>query len=286
MNETPQNEPAAPATPASGAPPADVAPEFQIRGFHTDENGGTIEITAEEADTIAARIASGQPPEEEAPPGEPAPETPKEKIRIGTREFANTEEAWAYAHELEQEKIAADAFRHGVEAASAASQGNPAPTPAPEEDFDKEFYTDPKSYLRKLRNEVETKVTTQIRTESAVAAGLEKLWGEFYNDYPDLAPAKEVVQLVLDQNPDLKSFPMNSPKVKEAMKIVAHKAREKRNAWVADLLPGRELPRTKNIASPGGTQVVTTQPRVEPALNFTQQMRTLNKKRPARAVRR
>src|SRR4051812_5805032 len=98
--------------------PAEGEPKFEIRGFNTEPEPAAEQMSAEEADRIALGAEEAPAPEAEAPKKEP-------KVKIGSREFETADEAWAYAQELEQQKLVADAFQHGIETASQGQLGNP-----------------------------------------------------------------------------------------------------------------------------------------------------------------
>lgn len=268
---------------------ADESVVFERRGFMTAAEPEVLpegvteerEVSAEEADKIMAEALPQVPGDGDSPEGEEVAGEEKvaTKIRIGTREFSNQEDAWAYAQELEQEKIAADAFRHGVET---ATKGNPppsAPQPDPDEKFDEEFYTNPKEYLKKRDERIAQQVLRQVSQTQTVTERNKQTWDKFYGEYPDLANAKELVQLTLTQNWDN----LKEVETERALKIIAEKARDKRKALVADLLPGKELPRTKNAVSSGSGVRVTPQKVEEKNLTMVEQMAKVKRERAAKA---
>ena len=76
---------------------------------------------------------------------EATPAAPADEIVIGDKVFTSKEDALAYAKQLQNEKEATDAYRQGLQDALAQQQGNPAaPTAAEPDNFDEEFYADPK----------------------------------------------------------------------------------------------------------------------------------------------
>ena len=284
--------------------PAAAEQKFEVRGFMSTDPAAAEkeafeaaktagEISAEEADIIAARIQGRAPPEaagdksaESVPvPQAAAAEAPKKeeaKIKIGDKEFTKTEEAWAYAQELEREKLAADAFRQGIEAATVGQKGNPAPAEEPKEKFDEQFYANPEEYLKKREQQIEAKVLGRITQETEMKARNEKTWNEFYSEYPDLVNSKELVQITLQQNWEALKF----ADTKKALKIVAEHTREKRKKMLEDLLPSAELKRVTTVASPGNTVQVTQKAQEEKPLNFVSQFRTMRQRRSTKAVRR
>lgn len=260
------------------APAAEGEPQFELRGFDTEAGAGETEITAEQADQIMAGATGGETPQAETPKKEP-------KVKIGDRSFETAEEAWTYAQELEREKLAADAFRHGIETATQGQLGNPSPAAQKQEEpteIDPLFYTNPQAYHKKLKEELEQKVISRVDQIAEGRKRNDETWKQFYADYPDLTNAGELVQLTLTQNWDRLKF----VDTKIALKEVATKAREMKRRIVADMLPGQELPQVKRVASPGHTGEVTQKEPEAKTLNFVQQFRNLNKKRTARPMRR
>jgi len=261
---------------------ADV--KFELRGFNTEAPEGEKEVTAEEADAIAAQMQAGAAPAAEEGVEEKAAAAPAEKpapkVKIGDKEFATQEEAFEYAKELERQQLANDAFRQGIEAAQRTAQSNPQPatlaTPTPEE-FGAEFYADPAAYLRKRDEQIAARVKAEISQGLSQKERNEQTWREFYNDYPDLAKAKELVELTLSQNWET----LKNAETKKALKIVAEKVREKRKEMLADLLPGEELKTGKAPTSPGNGKEVTLQKPDEKPLSFVNQFKNLRAKRAA-----
>lgn len=269
--------------------------KFEIRGFMGGDPATaptTKEVSAEEADALmsAAPVMSeedaeivqslGDPQAEEEVPAAAAKGEPK--IRIGNREFATSDEAWLYAQELEQEKIAADAFRQGVEIAQRASPGNPAPEVPqvdPDEKFDEEFYANPKEYLKKRDERIAEKVQGEVTRKAEMARRTEDTWSKFKSTYPDLSGADEFA--------DVQSFirePGNWSQLQhmdtdKALKIAADAIRGKYARILKSRMPGEELAQVKTAASPGGGVRVTREVQPEKMLNFVQQHNTLMKKK-------
>ncbi len=211
-----------------------------------------------------------EPPQEETPQAEP-------KFKLGGREFGSQEEAWAYAEQLEQERLAADAFRQGVELASKANQGNPVPQPVPSapEEIDPEYYTNPQGYFAKRESEIIAKAKAAVDQDLRLRKSHEDTWGQFYTDYPDLAAAREFVDLTLQQNwATLQHVEKN-----QALKQLAEKTRAKLKPIIDARLPKTQLPKVTTAASPGGAQQVTPQKKQPQALSLTQQMKNLKKNR-------
>lgn len=247
---------------------------FEIRGFNTEPEAEQTGLSAEDADRIAAGITAGGATSPEVATPEPKAEA---KIKIGDREFADTQEAWAYAQELEREKLAADAFRHGIETASRAAPGNPPPRPEEPTEIDPLFYTDPQAYHKKLAAELKQQVLSEVDQVQVKKQRNDETWKQFYQDYPDLAKSGVLVQVALDHNWErLKLVNTNI-----ALKEIAQMARAMKKEITDADAPGQELPRVGSTASPGnGTQVTRKVPE-ERALSFVEQFRNINKKRNA-----
>lgn len=231
-----------------------------------------------------AEQSQGTPPEEaqEVQPDSAAPAVavvgqPKEKIRIGDRTFDSQKEAWSYAEELERQRLAADAYRQGIQ--DALQRDNPQAQnepPPPEENFEEKFYADPKKFLdeygQKIRDNVTREVLGQVEKQSKVT----KLWEQFYNENPDLQSQRALVQAILQQEWDTLG---HMPDHGKALKLLAEKTRGELNKYFEQLKPRQELPNTKAGASPGG-QVTTTRPQVDKKpLDFLSQVRHLQDKR-------
>jgi hypothetical protein len=299
-------------------PQADANTKFEVRGFRPTEPdeesaqeeapeeplSGMLsdgqELSAEEADATAAGMQTQAEPVDNSVDNGDSEQSPEKnlqeahrkeaKIKIGTREFDNQEDAWAYAQELEQEKIANDAFRHGIETASRAQKGNNPGEPQPEEDedpnFETEFYTDPKGTLKKYAQRITEQVTRQVRQEAETKQKNEQTWTKFKSTYPDLAGPDEFA--------DVQSFifsPQNWNNLKhldteKALKIAADAVREKYSRILKSRMPGKELKTVKTPASPGNGINVTPQKREEPALNFVTQAKQWKAKRTAKPMRR
>jgi len=247
---------------------------------------GQPELTPEQADALMAGGAAAPVPAEAAQEEEVegAPEVPQAaapKVRIGSREFATAEEAWTYAQELEQEKIAADAFRQGVETAAQAQQSNLPPAPQEPEQIDPLFYTDPAAWSRKREAELAAQIEARINQNLTIKERNAQTWTKFYSDYPDLAKAQPLVQLALNQDWNT----LQHIETGKALKLLADKVRAMKREMLADELPGQTLPQVRQTASAGRGVGVTPAAPKEQALNFIQQMRTMTKKKASRMRR-
>lgn len=82
----------------------------------------------------------------------------------------------------------------------------PAPTPESEpepegEDFDPvEFFGDPETALKKIKDEAVAEATTRVSRKYAVDKAQEDFWSAFYRENPALADDEMLVKMVLAQN--------------------------------------------------------------------------------------
>lgn len=277
----------------------EVTPEtkFEVRGFRTEPPEGEEavggmpddgqEMIVDDPDAMAAQIQAGG----EADAGSGGEPARKEaKIKIGTREFDNQEEAFAYAQELELKSVADDAFRQGIEVATKGSKGNTEAAPPPPEDdlegFETEYFEDPKGFLKKYGEKIAEKVTRQLHQQNETRSKNEQTWSKFKATYPDLAGS--------DEFSDVQTYifkPENWANLKhmdtdKALKIAAEAVREKYSRIIKNKLPGVDLKQSKTPTSPGNGINVTPAKTEEKALNFVQQTRQLRAKRAARPMRR
>lgn len=255
------------------APEVTSATQFQKRGFSPalsdDETIDTETPSPEvEAPDYSMQDPSGEETGEE--PIETAPETSVQgKIRIGDKYFQNQTEAFDYAAELEREKLAADAFRQGIETARAQSQGNISAEKPAADNFEEEFYSNPKEYLAKkevqIVQQAEQRVTERLERERKHT----ETWTEFYSTYPDLANSKVLVNAVLQARwNDLQHID-----TVKALKILAEQVRAEKRAMLAEELPRTALPPQKRTASTGTSANVTQKIVDEKPLNFAAQIR-------------
>lgn len=253
---------------------------FEARGFAQEsaEPEGE-ELTAEQADALigkAPAVAAA-----EVTPEAAEPEEEKAPIKIGSREFKNQAEAFAYAQELEQEKLANDAFRHGVEVASQTPQGNPAPAAQQAEELDPEFYTDPQSYMRKRDARIAAEIEARVHGSIEMKERNAQTWDGFYKNYPDLASVRKLVDITFKENFER----LKHVKLEVALKEIADKARAFKQEITEASMPGKTLAKVTQAASAGKGTGVTPQAKEEPVLNFTQQLRNMRKTKAQRMRR-
>lgn len=256
------------------SPQEEIADPIMQAAILADESVG---IEAGEGVNLGGMTVSSEEEVTEVP-AEPEAEAEAPKFKIGSREFAKQEEAWAYAEQIEQERVAADAFRQGVELASRAAQGNPAPQPAaPQEpaEIDPEYYTNPQSYFQKREAQIIARAQAAIRQDQERATTHEQTWTQFYTEYPDLAAAKEFVDLTLQQNWNT----LQHVETKQALKQLAEKTRAKLKPIIDARMPKTQLPKVATAVSAGGSQQVTQKEKAYRPLSFVEQQKNIKKSR-------
>lgn len=266
-------------TPAAEIPdqPVTEAPEEDAPAEEIAENeeGQHLaeEISFEDPNAPAEEVAAASEETEE-----PEAEEDSGPIRIGSKTFKTQKEAWDYAQELELKSVADDAFRQGIEVAEARAPGNtppPATTPAPAEDFDAEFYTDPKAYLAKERAKMKAEIDSAIdarEQKKALAESTERKWNEFFAAHADLG-ANETTRNLAKATFDREFETIKKLDTEKALKIVAEKARAQLEKVRLDLLPKKVLEKARTTASPGNGVRVTPPKTEEKTLSFVNQLR-------------
>lgn len=278
----------------------DEKTKFEVRGFNKEPEAAEteVEVSAEDADKLAAQIQGGPQDMTFEDPNDPGPEVIAEEtpapqaaapaapaksasIRIMDKEFANQEEAFAYANELAQKELINDAFRHGLETAQRAQPGNPEPQVQPqEEEIPPDIMYDPKllaKYITDKASAAKEAAKLELNQQTEIKRRNDETWNKFYSDFPDLLHAQDLVQVELNKNWNTLAHMDTAP----ALKILAEKVRGRVQKIVEGKLPGQELSQVKRTASPGNHTEVTRQPKEEKSLSFVEQMKNARKKRTA-----
>lgn len=221
-------------------------------------------------------IGEGEPAAEEVQ----AEAKPQEaKVKIGGKEFASQAEAWAYAERLEQENLANDAYKQGIQDALNQSQQAQSVTQSvPEEDdsiFD-ELYTNPKEFLAKRDAQIAQSLEEKIFSKIAQENREKELWNQFYSENPDLKSKDKLVKLTLQENWDTLGYMKDAG---EAMKILAQKTRGELRKYLEDMKPQHELSNFGGGPSPGSQQSVTQKKTEEKPLGFLDQIAKMQDKR-------
>lgn len=192
-------------------------------------------------------------------------------IRIGDKEFKTQSAAIKYAEQLEQEKLLAEAYNNGIRETLEATRPAQVQAAPAEDNFDEQFYANPRETLAKVRAEA-----TQDALKIVDARDAEKAaWSRFSAAHPDLAGSEVEVRRILQENWDVLGKLKDEQK---AMTILATKTR----SYFQDIAD-RLKPRTE-LSARGGQAVspsshaapsVTPQKKEEPILTMAEQMRKL-----------
>lgn len=224
----------------------------------------TDEKPTEETVKIAAEVKE-----------EPAKVEEKTLIKIGDQTFETESEAIAYANKLAHDKEIADAHAMGVqEALKATRPVEEVPKVEEEEDFEVQFYSNPKEALAKIKSSATSEAVKIIEQKQAV----ENQWKEFFEENPDLVGLRNEAQRILQENWNTIGQLTDFAK---GRKLLATKTRSYIQELADRLKPRTELPN-------GGGQVVSTgskesqkvlhQQKVEEPLDFVSEMRRIKKK--------
>lgn len=226
-----------------------------------DSNEGDSPALEAEASTETAEVIEAAPAEEEL-------------IRIGDQEFKTQAEAIKYAEKLVQEKEVSEAYGMGVR--EALERAAPAPVAPPVEDnFDAEFYANPKESLRKVREQATQDAINMISAEKKK----EDMWNKFFELHPDLEGQRAICEHTLSQNWDTIG---KMTDVEKAMKVLGQKTRSIFQQYIEKAKPRTELPRAgAQAVSPGGSapRSVTPAKREAAPLTFAQELRKLKGQR-------
>lgn len=211
----------------------------------------------------------------------PEKTVPEKKIRIGTKEFANADEALAYAQELDAIQQREEAFKQGQESVK------PKPEPVVEQKKIKKvaelMFENPEAAMELLEQIIEEtadkKVADFDNQKTAKAEQIkraETTWETFYTSNKDLSDFKDEVNFITKRE----WHRLEHMKESEGLAEIAKLSR----AYIASLkekmLPRQELP-SKTVQSPaGGTQSTTTtsKPATPKFESFASQVRSLNKR--------
>lgn len=209
---------------------------------------------------------------EEPPAAEPPPKAESETlIRIGSQIFKTQAEAIAYAERLEEEKLVSEAYQSGIRDAI-QSQVPAAPPPA-EDNFEEEFYSNPKATLAKVREQAKNDALAAVDADRKK----ESLWRTFEERYPDIE--RRDAELILAQNMDTVG---KMTDVDKAMEVLARKTRAEYQRIVERYKPRTELPQSRGqatVPSSAGAKGVTPAKKEEPVLTMAQQMKNLREQK-------
>lgn len=254
------------------SPAAPEAPAEKVNHAGTEMFNNVAKPEAPAEPTLADATPEGKVPE-------PPPEVKEVPIKIGNQVFKSVEEAIAYANDLEMATIQQEAYELGKKAV--AEKNAPAePIKTVEDEIEEELFVDPKKALAKYKEAILKEIKTDIQKEKTAEQKAKeqaelraKTWNDFYNKNQDLSKNKDLVEFVMNKNPEILS--MNADK---ALELLASKTR----AYIASVreshLPSKELPSAPVISPAGGNPATTTPAQTtEKAIDFISQLNKLKK---------
>lgn len=200
---------------------------------------------------------------------------PAEEIIVGDRSFTDPKEALAYARELAREKDLLEARQSGIqEALEATRGGQQTQTQAPpeEDNFEEQFYSNPKETLQKVAAKAKQDAVSEIRAEIQ----REQMWTTFLTQYPDIE--RSDAERILRENWDTLGKMTDVPK---AMTALATKTRAYYQGIVERMKPRTQLPDNKRqaVSPAGGAPARVTPAEAKKPLSFAEEMRQLHKGR-------
>jgi hypothetical protein len=228
----------------------------------------------EEAPVVEAEATpQSEAPEEKAPAAKASPVEEEESIRIGDREFKSQAEALKYAGELEEEKLRLELYNQGVRDALQSNQPAAPAAPVEEEDFDSKFYTDPKSALKKVKEDAKSELRAELQAEKT----REKMWDTFLTANPDI-DRPDAERILRDNWETIGKM----TDVDKAMKALATKTRSEYQRMAEKFKPRTELPAKRGQAVSTGSSAmsgVTPLPKEEKVLTFAEEMKRMRRQR-------
>lgn len=154
----------------------------------TDEQAAALRAAAEaEGDTVdASTLPDGLRPE-------PEPET--EEVEIGgVRTVLPKEAAEALRSQMSSYEQQLEEARH----TRPSEPPSPTPEPQPEDNWEDLWFSDPAKAVERLKTDIRTELTGEYQRERA----LEKWWGDFDRENPQLADKRWLTQAVMNEEWD------------------------------------------------------------------------------------
>jgi hypothetical protein len=210
------------------------------------------------------------------PPAEPA--TPaKMRVRIGAKEFDNTEDALAYAQELELQNAQNEGYQRAVE--TLKPKDAPVVTKPIADEISEIIFEDPKQAIIKLTELIDSTVNKkadEIRADEARKAQLNNVWNDFYQSNPELQAHDAFVQHLL-QNVHWKELAYIPSS--QAMSKLAEIAKRELKIVRESTLPETTLPAGRAIVAPTSqTATPAPVPIVEEPVDFVSQVNNIRKR--------
>lgn len=258
------------------APTNDISPKAE--GSEVVSHAGTEVFNNVVAPPEAAPETSLKEATPEGKVPEPMANKEPAKIRIGTQEFDSLEDATKYANELELALVAQESYNRGKEEAQPKAPQEPVKTI--EDEIEEELFVDPKKALAKYKESIMKEIKKELLNEKtaeqkaqAHAENVRKTWEGFYEKNSDLSRSRDLVEFVLNKNPELLD-----QEASKALEQLAAKTRSYIQSARETQLPTQELQSKSVLAPQGGSPTTTTKPIAkETAIDFIAQVRKLNK---------
>lgn len=203
-------------------------------------------------------------------------EVPKETFKVGTETFASIEDVMNHAQRLDREKIERDAYDLGKQDAQPVSA-------EAQVDADAEFrkqmadllFENPAEAIKQIEDRAVSKATSTIKEETASQRTKEKTWSGFYDSNKDLTEHKDLVDFILEKNWDT----LGSMQGDKALQKLADLTRERMQSVVKSLRPEEVLPSGSAQVTATSNEALAQKAPERQKLDFSQQVRMLNKSR-------
>lgn len=229
-------------------------------------------------------------------PEAPEPETPDETetaneqteesaIEIDGKTFTNEREALTYARgqteALRKERELAEAYKAGMQDAVSVRDGTgiTSETPAEPDNWEENFYANPKEAFQKERERIKAEVRAELSQQTAE----EQHWATFTARHPDLDHVKDDVYATLTRERDTVTAIAATKGPEAAMDYLAQRTRTKFEEYMEKKKPTKQLSNGKAGPTPGGQTNVTPKPQTKKPLSMFDQMRTLRESRRKKA---
>lgn len=243
------------------------------------------ESLAHEMEDIEA--PAGDEPSEADPIDEDidaADEPPQGKYKIGDKFFATQEEAYAYAQaKIEEDDRIANAYRQGTQDILQTfphAQSVTPPVAPPEDDFnEEEYYADPKGFLKKHGERVANDVINTIHRQQSVKEASDTIWREFTEKHPELADYRADVEAYVEQNTTAIQGVFAAKGKDAGYNHLAVQMKAKFARYAAALKPSRALPNNRTSQPAANASGVTPKKPAAKPLSFSEQIRSIKKKR-------
>lgn len=196
-------------------------------------------------------------PDNQDQPNEPDPNQPATR-RIVINGVA-TEVTEEVAQQIEAERQAAEAERQRLQqekeqmAASRASDNPADPVDTPD-DFDDQFWTNPRQAVQSLLAEERQKIEQDLEEKYRKTEAQKEFWSDFYGKYPELKGDSDIVEMILNKNYSELSQMEVGPAMDELAKRAAHRIGKQLKDRGGSGRSGNDRTDTEPAAAPAGKQ--------------------------------